>query len=242
LKIKTDNVYVDEKFARRHIGLEKGNYVMLRVSDTGHGIPIEIQEQIFDPFFTTKALGKGTGLGLATVYGIVKQHSGYLHLASTPGQGSVFSIYFPAVLGEATQNNILEAKELPRGKGKVLLVDDDDMVRALVMKTLEMLGYHVLEASDGVNALNVCENANGEFDLLLTDVIMPNMNGGELAREIQKKYPLIKILFMSGYTDDRLTLQNLLEGNVNFIEKPLSMENISSSVQKIMNNENMNTS
>ena len=220
LTLETRNAELGESEAqlRKH-PVEPGRYVVLSVSDTGEGIAKEMQEEIFEPFFTTKEQGKGTGLGLSTVYGIVKQSGGYLFLYSEPGQGSTFKIYLPRV--DAPQEAPAGAPaELERGTGTILLVEDEAAMRSVARKFLERSGYRVLEAETPERALELAEQHAGEISLVLSDVVMPRMSGRELAERLRARWPGMKVLYMSGYTDDGVLRHGTLESGVAFLQKP----------------------
>ena len=210
-----------------------GRYAVLSVADTGEGMSREVQAQIFEPFFTTKAQGKGTGLGLATVYGIVKQHSGHLLVESSPGQGTVFRIYFPLV--EAPVETVVVGGVLDRLEGSetILVVDDEPEILEVVRRLLEPLGYTVLTAASAREALEVAEQG-AQLDLLLADVIIPGMNGTELAKRLLVGRPGMKVLFMSGYTDAVLEEQGIAWGGCNFISKPLSPGKLAGRLRKVL--------
>ena len=182
-----------------------GDWVRIRISDNGCGMDSGTLERVFEPFFTTKGLGKGTGLGLSTVYGIVRQNEGNIHVSSEPGQGTTFEVYFPAVLGGQAESETPSRQAVEkRSHQTILLVEDHPAVRGMVRETLEQLGYTVLEATDGYEALRMVEKEPREIQLLLTDVIMPLMNGRELATRLRSIRPETKVLYMSGYTDEGL--------------------------------------
>ena len=209
LILETANVDLDDEYERRHVGARPGPHVMLAVSDTGTGIPREIQAQIFEPFFTTKEQGKGTGLGLATVYGIVKQSGGYIEVDSEPGQGTAFRIYLPRLDAAAATETIL-------------LVEDEEGVRELARDILRASGYTVLEARNGAEALLLCERHQGPLDMLLTDVVMPRMSGRELAERLAPLRPELSVLYMSGYTDDAVIRHGVLAAGTAFLQKPFT--------------------
>ena len=202
-----------------------GDYVILMVSDTGHGIDPAILPQIFDPFFTTKGVGKGTGLGLATVYGIVTQSGGFISVESNPGSGTSFRILLPQATNPA-HSNTKTAETVQNVKGTVLLVEDEDPVRGMVTEVLRNHGYHVLAALGREDALAICRDFAGKIDLLLSDVVLPKASGPSIAAELTAMRPTLKVLFMSGYTDDRIGSNGLLEPDVNLIHKPFTPEDL----------------
>ncbi len=235
--IETDNVYLDEEYAKHHVGAHAGHYVMLAVSDTGMGMDEKTRARIFEPFFTTKELGKGTGLGLSTIYGIVKQSGGNIWVYSEVGRGTTFKIYLPRVDEEAQQYQRTSTGEEPvRGTETVLLVEDEDMVRKLAYQILRASGYRVLEASGGGEALQICDSHEGPIDLLLTDVIMPEMSGRELAVSLQERWPALRVLFMSGYTDDAIVHHGVLEAGANFVQKPFTPDVLATKVRDALKN------
>ncbi len=240
LTIETANAFLEPDYARQHVGVLPGAYVVLSVSDTGTGMTAETQERIFEPFFTTKKVGKGTGLGLATVHGIVKQSGGDIFVYSEVGHGSTFKIYLPRVMEES---DIVEANtdlniEFPMGSETILLVEDEDLVRSLSLQVLETCGYTVIEARDGIDALEIMENAEIHIDLLFTDVIMPRMGGRELAEKLLTKMSDLPVLFASGYTDDAIVRHGELETNVNFIQKPYSLNDLARKVRDLLDAKN----
>jgi two-component system, cell cycle sensor histidine kinase and response regulator CckA len=219
LRIATQQV---ELSAARAAALEisAGSHVVLTVSDTGVGMTSDVRERIFEPFFTTKGLGIGTGLGLAMVFGIVRQSGGAIHVDSTPGQGTTFSIFLPVAAPQSVGGVLHPVSRSVSGSELVLLVEDDLHVRELAEKNLRAFGYDVLTASDGREALAIIRSRRASIDLLVTDVVMPHMSGPELAAEIQGEHPDIRVLFMSGYTDDAVVRQGLLTAKVAFLQKP----------------------
>ncbi len=236
LTIETVNVDLDEVYARQHgIKLKPGPFVVLAVSDTGMGIDEKTQFNIFEPFFTTKEKGKGTGLGLSTVYGIVKQNGGYIWIYSEPGQGTTFKIYLPK-----TEEEIAFAEEEQKqpknleGSETILLAEDDDSARKLIRSTLQEYGYWVLETQDGKEALQLVEHHKGPIHLLLTDVVMPGMSGRELAERLQPRQPKMKVLYMSGYTDNAIVHHGVLESGTPFIHKPFPPKALVSKVRKVL--------
>lgn len=221
LIIETDNVFLDEAYVARHPEAHVGDHVMLAVSDTGVGISPEVLEHIFEPFFTTKEMGKGSGLGLATVHGIVKQHRGNIRVYSEEGKGTTIKVYLPKAANEDVTADTMPAEDLSlHGTELVLVVEDEVMVRKLVCECLEVHGYKVLEATNPAEALRLATEANGNIDLLLTDVIMPHMNGRELYKAISAVYPAIKVLYTSGYTNNVIMHQGILKQGINFLQKP----------------------
>ncbi len=219
---ETAPVDIDEEYARQHSGVVPGKYLMLAVTDNGKGMDKETLENIFEPFFTTK--GHGTGLGLANVYGLVKQHGGNIWVYSEPGKGTVFKIYFPIVEGvTAEERESVTGLHTPT-VCSILLVEDNDLVRTMIEQVLEGYGYTVLSVEDPSQALKVMGTKH--IDILLTDVVMPGMNGPELHEQIRKAHPHIKVLYMSGYTDDVIVLQGVLKQGVNFIQKPFAINDL----------------
>ena len=223
LILETANVDLDDDYVRRHVGARPGPHVMLAVSDTGTGIPREIQSQIFEPFFTTKEPGKGTGLGLATVYGIVKQSGGYIEVDSESGRGTTFRIYLPRCDAEPVAAERGSRPEVGAGGTEtILLVEDEEGVRELARDILRASGYTVLEARNGAEALLLCERHQGPLDLLLTDVVMPRMSGRELAERLTPLRPDLSVLYMSGYTDDAVIRHGVLDAGTAFLQKPFT--------------------
>ena len=240
LTIETDNVHLDENYFYNHgIKNEPGHYVMLAVCDTGSGIDETIKAHIFDPFFTTKEVGKGTGLGLSTVYGIVKQNNGFIWVYSEPGQGSTFKVYLLAAEGDADLEKKHRAPVVePGGSEIVLIVEDDNSLRKFAKKALQRHGYRVLDAENGEDALRVSEAHDGLIDLMITDVVMPRMGGREAANRLQPLYPQMKVLYMSGYTDNAIVHHGVLKPGLNFIEKPFSPEGLAHKVREVLDAEN----
>jgi len=235
LTLETVNTTLDKLFLRLHSGVEEGEYIMLAVSDTGVGMTEEVKAHLFEPFFTTKGPGKGTGLGLATVYGIVKQHRGHIWVYSEPGLGSTFKVYLPRVeAGPAATSRSEEATALPRGSETVLVVEDEPAVRSVAVRVLSGLGYQVLEASSGLDALQVAATWGQMIHLLLTDVIMPEMNGKALAEQLTALYPALKVLFISGYTDETISRRGVLEEGVAFLQKPFTPSRLAHKVREVL--------
>jgi CheY-like chemotaxis protein len=221
--IETANVELDETYAQQHLGLMPGAYVMLAVSDTGCGMDAETQSHIFEPFFTTKTPEKGTGLGLSTVYGIVKQCGGQISVYSEIGRGTTFKIYLPRI-AQVTAVAKRESTPLktPRGAETILLVEDEDVVRDLTRLALVKAGYTVLEAHNGEAALQVCERYEGPIHLMLTDVVMPKMGGGELAERMALLHPATKIIYMTAYTDKIISHHGVVGPVTTFLQKPFT--------------------
>ena len=235
LTVETGNVFVESYYADNVAGLLPGAYVTLSVADTGVGMAPEILKQIYDPFFTTKSIGEGTGLGLATVYGIVKQSGGHIFVYSEVGHGTTFKIYLPRVAEETEIPKTHDAEvTFALGTETILLVEDEELVRSLTREVLEACGYKVIEAADGVEALEIIEISQSEIDLLLTDVVMPRMGGRELAEILKKNDPRLPILFSSGYTDDAILANGAHPINVNFIQKPYSLDEVGRKVRELL--------
>ena len=237
LTIETANVSLDEAYMKTHYNITPGDYVMLAVSDNGQGIDEETRGNIFEPFFTTKEQGKGTGLGLAMIYGIIKQNNGEIQVYSEPSQGTTFKIYLPRVDEPIEKiEDVPSVEEISdnRGTETIMLVEDDDMVRKMSGDILTGLGYTVLDAENGEDALQVCSRSQGKVDLLLTDVVMPKMSGPELATKMQELCPETKVLFMSGYTENAIVKHGVLEDGVNFIPKPITPRSLSQAVRKVL--------
>ena len=234
LHLETATVVLDDAYTKSHPPVQPGSYVMLAVSDTGTGIDKSILPRIFDPFFTTKEVGKGTGLGLSIVYGIVKQSGGYIWVYSEPGHGTTFKLYFPTTTA-ALESPVLRSETTARPVGQmVLVVEDEAIIRSNVRECLQQLGYQVLEAENGQSALKLCDENGSRIDLVLTDLVMPGMGGHELASELAQRHPEVKMLFMSGYTEDSAARRDiLLKGNA-FLQKPFSVGDLSTAVQQTL--------
>lgn len=224
LTITTDNAELTEEHGERHFGATPGQYVMLAVTDTGSGMPKEVQQHLFEPFYTTKGPGKGTGLGLATVHGIVKQSDGDIYVYSELGHGTTFKLYFPSLIKGAEP--ALTPPEHPaiasRGSETVLIAEDDEALRALAARVLDSLGYNVLVARTGGEALRIVAEHKGVIDLIATDVVMPEMNGSQLVEKVLEARPGIRVLFMSGYTDDEVMRRGVIDGQTAFLQKPFT--------------------
>ena len=235
LTIETSNVVLDRGYAATHASVEPGSYVMMSVTDTGCGMDEKTRSRIFEPFFTTKGPGKGTGLGLATVYGVVKQSGGYIYVYSEVDHGTTFKIYLPQVHAEPDK---LGTESDPtghaRGTETILFVEDEQSVRDLVRQFLSATGYCVLEAADGLHAQRVASAHPGPIHLLVTDVVMPHLSGPELAMQLAKKRPEMKVLFISGYTDDTVFRHGVLEGGVAFLQKPFNLKALAEKIREVL--------
>jgi PAS domain S-box-containing protein len=238
LTIETANVDLDESFSHSSVMLSPGPYVMLAVTDNGCGMDVETQAHIFEPFFTTKEKGKGTGLGLATVYGIVKQSGGYVWVYSEPGRGTSFKVYLPRVWEEPAmpgRDRRIEGQRLPQGTETVLLVEDEKGVRELAREYLEMTGYTVIEAENGHTALELAALHSGPIHLLMTDVVMPGISGRELSERVKVIRPEIRVLFMSGYTDQAVVHHGILETDAVLLQKPFTVAALAAKLRDILN-------
>jgi two-component system, cell cycle sensor histidine kinase and response regulator CckA len=236
LTIETRNVLLDDAYAREHVGVAPGSYVLLAISDTGIGMDAETLRRLFEPFFTTKEPGRGTGLGLATCYGIIKQHGGNIWPYSEVGQGSTFRIYLPRVDAPVENNRQLDhSGDLPRGVETVLLAEDEPAVRALAARVLREHGYTVLEANNGDEALRLAQSyEGGPIHLLLTDVVMPQMSGKVLVERLAGLYPDAKVLFISGYADNAIVHHGRLDEGVEFLHKPFSPSALARKVREVL--------
>ena len=237
LLIETANVEVDENYARSHLPMSAGKYVMLAVRDTGCGMDPQTQAHLFEPFFTTKPQGQGTGLGLATVYGIIKQSGGFIWVESEPGQGSTFKIYFPCLeegLPTPEPAKVRGPARLARGKETILVVEDEAGVRSLVRETLKSKGYHILEAEGAAQALEIAERHSKPIHLLLTDVVMPHIDGKELAERLRTLHPETKVLYMSGYTDDAFARRGISEAKLPLLQKPFLPDALLLKVREVL--------
>jgi signal transduction histidine kinase/CheY-like chemotaxis protein len=234
LTIETANVNLSEAYAREHPGVVPGPYVMVAVSDTGAGMDKATQTRAFEPFFTTKERGKGTGLGLSTVFGIVRQSEGHIWLYSEPGSGTAFKLYFPRAEGLTDDSPEALAPTNFYGAETILLVEDEDQVRAVAAGVLRRYGYHVLEARSPGEALLTCEQHPVAIHLLLTDVVMPKLNGRLLAHRISHMRPNIRVVYMSGYTDNVITHHGVLDSDVAFVQKPLTPEPLVRKIREVL--------
>lgn len=235
LTIETDDVTLDETYVNAHAEAQPGHFCLLAISDTGVGMSREIQSRIFEPFFTTKSKGKGTGLGLAVVHGIVKQGGGSLAVYSEPGEGTTIKIYFPMVESVEISPNEEDIAP-PQGGGEtILLVEDEDSVRQMTAIALTALGYHVETASCGQEAIDRMAEISGRVDLLVSDVVMPQMSGRILAERLEERYPALKVLFVSGYTDDAVMRHGVLQSDVAFLQKPFTLNALARKVRQVLN-------
>jgi two-component system, cell cycle sensor histidine kinase and response regulator CckA len=231
--IETQNVVLDEEYARSHSGVRPGRYVMIAFSDSGVGMDADTQASIFEPFFTTKP--NGTGLGLSTVYGVVRQSGGHIWVYSEPGKGTAFKIYFPRIDEPAEHYESSPSRRaVPAGSETVLLVEDSDSLREVTREFLQMAGYSVVESSDASEALRLASNHDGPIHLLLTDVVMPGMNGRDLAREMQSIHPETRVLFMSGYTANAIHHHGVLEEGLSLLTKPFTRTGLAQKIRELL--------
>jgi len=234
LTIETRNVEIDDKFGYSHAESQRGQFVQLAVTDTGSGMTPEVRSRIFEPFFTTKGVGKGTGLGLSVVHGIVKQSGGRLDVYSEVNLGTSFKIYFPGVGIVAKNPASRDPSEPFKGTETILLVEDEDMVRDLIFRILEKQGYTVLKAKSGKESLQLIEGYAGQISLLVTDVVMPEMSGPEVARQLQARNPKLRVLYLSGYTDDAVVRHGILQSDVAFLQKPFTPKLLARKVREVL--------
>ncbi len=235
ITIETANVVLDNVYATGHLGVNPGDYVMIAVSDTGFGMNAETKRHIFEPFYTTKPKGKGTGLGLATVYGMVKQSGGDIWVYSEPGRGTTFKLYFPTVAESATGSEGRDAAPTKsRGHETILVVEDEEAVRDLTVRILRQLGYTVLTASAGAEALEIANAHQGPITLLVTDVVMPGMTGKQLAGSLMQNRPDLRVLYVSGYTENTVLSRGGLDPGVEFLPKPFSREMLASKLRSML--------
>jgi CheY-like chemotaxis protein len=232
LTIETANVDIDEAQVSTHGDGGEGPHVLLAVSDTGEGMDEDVAKHLFEPFFTTKEAGAGTGLGLATVFGVVKQSGGGIYVYSEPGRGSTFKIYLPAATAEPEPVEVLSDREAGRGSETIMVVEDDDGVRELVRLMLEANGYQVLSVHDADEAERICTSR--AIDLLLTDVVMPHVSGSQLAARLSAVAPAMRILFMSGYSDEAVVRHGELSEAAAFLEKPFTERALASKVREVL--------
>ncbi len=234
LTVRTQNIIMDESHRGGQQFIRPGTYVMLSVSDTGTGMDKETQSRIFEPFFTTKEKGKGTGLGLSTVYGIVKQSGGYVMVQSEIGNGTTFHIYLPQVEDAAEKQAVPAPDAAGGGSETILLVEDEESVRQLVRDTLTAKGYRVLEAESGEAGLELARNYHAEIELVITDVVMPGMTGREMAKQLTQSRTAMKVLYLSGYTEDAILSDGSIEPGTAFLQKPFSLQNLSRKVREVL--------
>jgi two-component system, cell cycle sensor histidine kinase and response regulator CckA len=234
LQIETHNADLDVNHAGQHAVVEPGQYVALVVSDTGHGMDAETSARIFEPFFTTKEPGRGTGLGLSMVYGVVKQSGGYIWVYSEPGKGAAFKIYLPRVAGTVEVNAISQELPSPSGRETILFAEDEGSVRQLVSAFLESRGYRVLVATDGASARQAAQSHKDKIDLLLTDVVMPKIGGHELAEDLRRTIPSLKVLFLSGYSGGPALYPSVQESGTAYVQKPFSMRFLARKIREVL--------
>lgn len=234
ISVETANAQLDENYVRTHLGVKPGDFVMIAMSDTGHGMDAATRQRIFEPFFTTKGQGKGTGLGLATVYGMVKQAGGDIWVYSEVGQGTTFKLYFPRVDEAVADAGAGGTEKAAAGGETVLVVEDEHAVRELTVKMLQQLGYVVLSAASGPAALEIAKASGGQISLLVTDVVMPGMSGRQVADQLLSTHPEIKVLYLSGYTENTVIHHGVLDSGVDFLPKPFSREALGKKVREIL--------
>jgi len=235
ITIETSRVEIDDDYARAYLNVEPGSYVMLAVSDTGIGMDAATRKHVFEPFFTTKEQGKGTGLGLSTVYGIVTQSGGTIWLYSEVGHGTTFKVYLPAAVSKQEESSVAtDAPDIPRGTETILVVEDELQIRRLVCESLTLCGYTVLSSANGTEALQLVERKQQQIDLILTDVVMPRMSGRELIEHISQIQPGVRVLFMSGYTNDAIVHHGVLDGSTWFIQKPFAFDALAMKVREVL--------
>jgi CheY-like chemotaxis protein len=233
LVLETCSVQVDKAYARRHVGVQPGEFAMLAVSDTGCGIPDDILPRIFEPFFTTKEPGKGTGLGLPTVYGIVKQSGGFVWVYSEVGHGSVFKVYLPRTSESAERPREERKATLEHGSENILVVEDEEAVREATCEYLSSCGYTVLQGRNGTDALEVLERFGGTVHLLMTDVVMPGMSGAELAKRVRELRPGTAVLYISGYTENTV-VRHGIDAASGFLQKPFTLAALGQKVREVL--------
>jgi CheY-like chemotaxis protein len=232
--IETTNVMLDKEFTSKYIGVKSGPYVLLCVSDTGSGMDDATKARLFEPFFTTKTRDKGTGLGLSTVFGIVKQSGGTVEVFSEPGKGTSVGVYLPRIDQPASVESAALKVKMARGSETILVVEDDEMVRGLVRETLVRHGYHVLDAADPADAMRKADAYSGPLQLLITDVILPKTNGRELAQLLVGKHPEMRVLYMSGYTDQVVINSGIQHADVAFLQKPFTPNGLAEKVREVL--------
>jgi PAS domain S-box-containing protein len=235
ITIETSNTQLDENYSKTHLGVKPGEFVMIAVSDTGHGMDSATRQHIFEPFFTTKARGKGTGLGLATVYGMVKQSGGDIWVYSELGQGTTFKLYFPRVMEGIVPESAGTARPERRdGSETILLVEDEKAVRDLTARMLKQLGYTPLSAASGAEAIEISRSFTGQISLLVTDVVMPQMSGRQVADALVNTRPGLRVLYLSGYTENAVVHHGVLETGVDFLPKPFTREVLGQKIREVL--------
>lgn len=236
LTIETANANLSETYAGRYLSVKPGPYAMIAVSDTGTGMDEPTQARLFEPFFTTKGTGRGTGLGLSTVFGIVKQSAGGVEVYSVPNRGTSFKVYLPRIDQPVTAEAATAERRVGRGTETILLVEDDEMVRNLVRETLSRDGYKVLDAADPLEARRIADGFRGKIHLLITDVVMPKVSGRELAEQLIRRRPDLKVIYMSGYTDSAIVNSGILQKEVAFLQKPFTPTILIEKVREVLEN------
>ena len=238
LTVETSQVELDDIYAAEHVAVVPGQYVLVTVSDTGRGMTREVRERVFEPFFSTKSKDQGTGLGLSTVYGIVKQHGGSVWAYGEPGTGATFKIYLPIHVEDGSGGQALldseEARAVRGGDETLLIVEDEPAVRSLVNRLLSQLGYRLILAQDGLDACRLAGEHPGPIHLLLTDVVMPRLSGPDVARHLTAERPDLKVLYMSGYTDNAIAKHGILEEGIQLLQKPFSMSQLAQHVRQVL--------
>jgi PAS domain S-box-containing protein len=234
LTVETGNKRLDDSYAGRHISVKSGDYIMLAVSDTGAGMDQATQSRLFEPFFTTKGSGKGTGLGLSTVFGIVKQSGGSVEVYSEPGRGTSVKVYLPRIDQPVFLEAENERRKAARGSETILLVEDDEMVRTLVRETLHREGYRILDAPGPIEAKRIADMQRAPIHLMITDVVMPKVSGRDLADQLTKRRPDMKVLYMSGYTDNAVLNNGILAKEVAFLQKPFTPASLTEKVREVL--------
>jgi two-component system, cell cycle sensor histidine kinase and response regulator CckA len=234
LTIETQNIEIDEEFCRLHPYARRGSFVLLTVSDSGVGMDVATTKRIFEPFFTTKEMGKGTGLGLATVYGVVKQHEGFIHLYSEPGRGTTFRVYLPAATGTAESLQPKPDEQIPKGTETILLAEDNEGLQEAAKEMLERLGYRIILASNGMEAVQIFTKNPGQFDLIILDVVMPEASGPAAFSQMAAVRPDLRVLFSTGYTAEAASLNSLTEQGASILQKPYSLKNLGQMVRSIL--------
>jgi CheY-like chemotaxis protein len=234
LTIETANIQLDEAYLQRRSVVPAGDYVVLTVTDLGQGIAPEHMAHIFEPFYTTKEVGKGTGLGLATVYGIVKQNRGFIWVYSERGLGTTFKIYLPRVWEKSVSPLLAPVEKAPRGTETLLLVEDEAAVRKSEEEFLSLCGYTVLEAKDGEHAMGVARDYAGKVHLMISDVVMPHMGGAELADQLIAARPLMRVLFVSGYAESTVLQHGAIDVTSRFLQKPFTLNSLARKIREVL--------